>query len=116
MLYEVITLDEVLFIPAAIPPHKLELAAPFADHLAMVEAAIADHPHFRVSDLEARRSGKSFSVDTLELLRANDPAGERFFRITSYNVCYTKLLRPSRRYISLRRPTQRRRSFTDWPG
>jgi len=72
-------LDEVLFIPAAIPPHKPELAAPFADRLAMVEAAIADHPHFRVSDLEARRSGKSFSVDTLELLRANDPAGERFF-------------------------------------
>ena len=72
-------LDEVLFIPASLPPHKPEQAAPFADRLAMVQAAIADHPHFRVTDLEARRSGKSFSVDTLELLRQADPAGERFF-------------------------------------
>jgi len=72
-------LDEVLFIPAALPPHKPEQAAPFADRLAMVQAAIADHPHFRATDLEARRSGKSFSVDTLELLRQADPAGERYF-------------------------------------
>ena len=72
-------LDEVLFIPASLPPHKPEQAAPFADRLAMVQTAIADHPHFRVTDLEARRSGKSFSVDTLELLRQADPAGERFF-------------------------------------
>jgi len=72
-------LDEVLFIPAALPPHKPEQAAPFADRLAMVQAAIADHPRFRATDLEARRSGKSFSVDTLELLRQADPAGERYF-------------------------------------
>lgn len=77
---EACALDEVLFIPAAIPPHKAQQgAAPFAHRLAMVREAIADNPAFRVSDLEAQRSGKSFSVDTLEILRQADPAGERYF-------------------------------------
>jgi nicotinate-nucleotide adenylyltransferase len=77
---EACALDEVLFIPAASPPHKAVAGdIQFAHRLAMVAAAIADNPAFRVSDLEARRSGKSFSVDTLELLRHGDPAGERYF-------------------------------------
>lgn len=77
---EACALDEVLFIPAASPPHK-DVAGDilFAHRLAMVAAAIADNPAFRVSDLEARRGGKSFSVDTLEQLRQDDPAGERYF-------------------------------------
>ena len=77
---EACRLDEVLFIPAATPPHKpAPPATAFADRIAMVRAAIAGNPHFRVSDLEAHRSGKSFSVDTLELLRQADPQGERYF-------------------------------------
>lgn len=73
-------LDSILFMPAATPPHKLVAdAVTFTHRLAMIEAAIADHPGFQVSDLEARRSGKSFSVDTLDLLRLADPAGERYF-------------------------------------
>jgi nicotinate-nucleotide adenylyltransferase len=73
-------LDHVLFMPAAAPPHKLVAdAVTFTHRLAMIEAAIADNPGFQVSDLEARRSGKSFSVDTLELLRQADPTGERYF-------------------------------------
>jgi len=75
-------LDRVLFIPAAEPPHK-EIAdeASFAHRLAMVERAIIGYPSFQASDLEIRRSGKSFSVDTLEILQREDPAGERFFII-----------------------------------
>jgi len=77
---EACALDEVLFIPAAAPPHKAVAGAiSFAHRLAMIETAIADNPSFRVSDLEARRSGKSFSVDTLEILRQADPSGERYF-------------------------------------
>lgn len=77
---EACALDEVLFIPAATPPHKTVAGEiSFQHRLAMVVAAIADNPRFRVSDLEARRSGKSFSVDTLEQLRRDDPAGERYF-------------------------------------
>ncbi len=77
---EACALDQVLFIPAAAPPHKAVAGEiPFAHRLAMIEAAIADNPDFRVSDLESRRSGKSFSVDTLEILRQADPDGARYF-------------------------------------
>jgi nicotinate-nucleotide adenylyltransferase len=75
-------LDRVLFVPAAEPPHKdVAGEVSFEHRLAMVKAAIRDYPKFQVSDLEIRRSGKSFSVDTLEILRKQDPHGERYFII-----------------------------------
>lgn len=79
---EVCALDRVLFLPAATPPHKtLAEAVAFSHRLAMVEAAIADQPAFRASDLEGRRPGKSFSVHTLEILRREGPKDEFFFII-----------------------------------
>ena len=79
---EVCTLDQVLFLPAATPPHKsVAEATPFAERMAMVELAIADHPDFAVSDLEGRRRGKNFSVDTLEILQRERPGDELFFII-----------------------------------
>jgi nicotinate-nucleotide adenylyltransferase len=75
-------LDRLLFIPAAEPPHKdVADQVSFSHRLAMVHAAIRDYPRFQVSDLEIRRSGKSFSVDTLEILRKEDPHGELYFVI-----------------------------------
>jgi nicotinate-nucleotide adenylyltransferase len=75
-------LDRVLFIPAAEPPHKIVAGeVSFQHRLAMVEVAIRSHLRFQVSDLEIRRSGKSFSVDTLEILRREDPHGDRYFII-----------------------------------
>ncbi len=75
-------LDQMLFIPAAVPPHKTVAEdIPFAHRLAMVEAAIADNPYFAASDLETRRPGKSYSVHTLEALRRERPADEFFFVI-----------------------------------
>ena len=75
-------LDRLLFVPAAEPPHKdVADQISFSHRLAMVNAAIRDYPRFQVSDLEIRRSGKSFSVDTLEILRKEDPHGELYFII-----------------------------------
>ena len=75
-------LDRILFLPAAIPPHK-EIAEgiSFKHRLAMVELAIADNPAFQASDLEGRRPGISFSVDTLLSLRELYPAARFFFII-----------------------------------
>ncbi len=75
---EALELDQVLFIPAASPPHKSNRAlAPAAERLAMVRLAIAGHPAFRVSTLEIERPGRSFSVDTLRILRERLPASTR---------------------------------------
>jgi nicotinate-nucleotide adenylyltransferase len=81
-VHQACKLDRTLFIPAAEPPHK-DVAGEisFAHRLTMVEAAIKDYPDFQASDLELQRSGKSFSVDTLEILRQQDPHGERYFII-----------------------------------
>lgn len=76
-------LDSVLFIPAARPPHKGHAGVTsFAHRLAMVKIAIRDNPRFFVSDMEARRSGLSYSVDTLKELRIRlDPTVLLFFII-----------------------------------
>ena len=66
---ELLGLDRVLFVPAARPPHKPNAdLAPAPDRYAMVELAIAGHPTFAVSDVEFRRSGPSYTVETLEAL------------------------------------------------
>jgi nicotinate-nucleotide adenylyltransferase len=66
---DLLGLDRVLFVPAARPPHKPNAdLAPAQDRYAMVELAIAGHPRFAVSDLEFRRPGPSYTVDTLEAL------------------------------------------------
>jgi nicotinate-nucleotide adenylyltransferase len=68
---EQLALDRVLFVPAGSPPHKPPtLLAPAADRFEMVRRAIAEHPRFDVSDVELRRTGPSFTVDTLSALAA----------------------------------------------
>jgi len=79
---EACALDRVLFLPAAVPPHKAIAAdIPFADRLAMVEAAVADHPAFAADAMEAERAGASYSVHTFELLRQRFPDDDFFFII-----------------------------------
>jgi nicotinate-nucleotide adenylyltransferase len=66
---EQLGLDRVLFVPAGVPPHKaVSTLAPAADRYAMVRLATADHPAFAVSDVELRRPGPSYTVDTLATL------------------------------------------------
>ncbi len=67
-------LDRVLWIPAARPPHKPEADLADADHrLAMTRLAVAGNPAFDVSDLELRRTGPSYTVDTLRALQTAHP-------------------------------------------
>jgi len=78
------TLDRIIFIPAAIPPHKeLDGAIAYADRRAMVALAIAGEPAFTVSDIEERRGGWSYSVYTLAELQALHPDDELYFIIGS---------------------------------
>ena len=77
---EVCALERVLFIPAAAPPHKEPAGGVSFEHrCAMTRLAVEGNPAFSVSDLEGRRDGKSYSVDTLAQLRGDYPQGEFFF-------------------------------------
>src|SRR5450759_3479180 len=63
---EALVLDRVLFVAAAMPPHKLhEPVTPAVDRVAMVELAIAGNPAFAVSRVELERDGPSYTADTL---------------------------------------------------
>jgi nicotinate-nucleotide adenylyltransferase len=74
-------LDEVWFIPCAKPPHKrVPKLASDRDRLAMLRAALRGRPRFRLLDLELRRGGVSYSVETLRTLRRRFP-GARFYFI-----------------------------------
>ncbi|NPB09712.1 MAG: nicotinate (nicotinamide) nucleotide adenylyltransferase [Thermodesulfobacteria bacterium] len=76
---EDLELEEVLFIPAGQPPHKHRPdLTPFAYRFEMTRLAVEGVPGFRVSDIEGRMPGPSYSVRTLERLRAEQPA-EYFF-------------------------------------
>ncbi|SHK54582.1 nicotinate (nicotinamide) nucleotide adenylyltransferase [Rhodothermus profundi] len=70
-------LDQVLWIPCYSPPHKdeRELAAPH-HRLAMVRLAIEGNPFFAVSDVEIRRGGRSYTIDTIRELQAQHPDWE----------------------------------------
>jgi nicotinate-nucleotide adenylyltransferase len=73
-------LDRVLFVPARIPPHKLdEEITPAVDRAAMVELAIAGNPAFTMSRIELDRDGPSYTADTLAEL-ADEAARQRVAR------------------------------------
>src|SRR5690606_21131049 len=75
-------LDQVLWIPALIPPHKRESRLASAEHrLEMTRLAVASNPAFAVSDLELRRSGVSYTVDTVRTLQTANPSVSYFLII-----------------------------------
>jgi nicotinate-nucleotide adenylyltransferase len=75
-------LGRVKFIPSATPPHKkFEGNATAAQRLAMVRLAIRGNARFEVDDIELRRGGTSYSVDTLTSLRRRDPQAQFYFII-----------------------------------
>jgi nicotinate-nucleotide adenylyltransferase len=66
---EALALDQVLFVPAALPPHKPAAdMAPAHDRFEMTRLAVAAHPRFSVSEIEMSRPGPSYMVDTLRAL------------------------------------------------
>ena len=73
-------LDRVLFVPAALPPHKvLPPGSPDGQtrkHL--LELAAQELPFAQIEDLELRREGASYTVDTLKELRVKYPGDELF--------------------------------------
>lgn len=67
---EMLELDRVVMIPSGDPPHKPSSGLASAkDRYEMVRLALASDPYLAISDVEVRRSGKSYSIDTVRLLQ-----------------------------------------------
>jgi nicotinate-nucleotide adenylyltransferase len=80
---EGLELDRVAFVPAATPPHRAEPSSSALDRYAMTALATAGHPRFAVSDVELRRDGPSYTVDTVAGLRREHPDDEVFVIVGS---------------------------------
>jgi len=67
---EQLQIDTVLFIPAFIPPHKQRRSLSSTDdRLAMLKLAIAGNAGFEISEIETRRQGVSYSIDTIRAIK-----------------------------------------------
>jgi nicotinate-nucleotide adenylyltransferase len=79
---EHLKLDRILFIPSSLPPHKSEEDITSAgQRMEMVRLATADNPLFETSDVEIKRGGRSYTIDTIETLRETSPSAELHFII-----------------------------------
>ena len=77
-VYEELRPDRFLIIPANTPPHKeLEENSPGPEErLEYCRLAFADIPGAEISDMEIRREGRSYTSDTVEILRREYPEAE----------------------------------------
>lgn len=85
--YEALELDRVLLVPSAVHPFKQgRVRAPAELRAEMARAAVAGDERFEVEEMELRRTGPSYTVDTLRALRERWPDAEIFFLVGADNV------------------------------
>lgn len=75
-------LDKMILIPSASPPHKTPVGIADAhDRMEMTRIAIAGLPGFSISDLELKRQGPSYTIDTVSHFKRISPADVRHYFI-----------------------------------
>lgn len=79
-------LSIVYFVPAGDPPHKRDRRlAPVEHRLRMVELAVADNPLFQVSRVDADRPGPHYTVDMVNIFKAQMRPGGTLFFLMGYD-------------------------------
>lgn len=106
-------LQKIIFIPTNIPPHKPPPLASALDRLELVKIAVQDKPYFEVSDMEIKRKGVSYWINTLRELKKGYPKDEIFTLIGMDEAIYfmnwkepEEILKLSR-FIIITRPESR---------
>jgi nicotinate-nucleotide adenylyltransferase len=108
-----LSLDQVMFVPARIPPHKPVEDEPGPEHrLELCRAAVADDDRFVVSDLEMARPGPSFTVDTLVELNRIEPERELFLIVGGDVAAGLPFWHEPERVLSLATPAVAKRRGT----
>lgn len=75
-------LDRICLIPCANPPHKASYSlASVHDRLEMIQLALSECKWFYVSEVELRRSGPSYSIDTIEHFLSQSCLQDQFFML-----------------------------------
>ncbi len=78
--YNEFGLDEVLIMPSGVSYQKKGMDMPDKDtRLEMCRIAVGDIPYFRISDMEIRRDGDTYTADTIEELNRSEPDTDLYF-------------------------------------
>lgn len=86
-VYERMQLEQIMFIPAYVAPHKVGLDfAPAEERFRMTQLAVEPYSQFVVSDIELRRSGVSYTIDTVRELSKIYAGRELYFIIGADSV------------------------------
>ncbi|WEK53105.1 MAG: nicotinate-nucleotide adenylyltransferase [Candidatus Cohnella colombiensis] len=80
---ETANLEEIWFIPTAIPPHKPGPGADARARCQMIEAAIGDNEAFRLELVELEREGTSYTIDTINELQERHPHTQFYWIVGS---------------------------------
>lgn len=83
---EKFSLDRIIFVPAAVSPHKHIPPAPGSLRLEMLRAAIRGEKQFEISDFETRRPPPSFTIETVEHFRKRHPRAQIFLLVGDDNL------------------------------
>jgi nicotinate-nucleotide adenylyltransferase len=111
---EALTLDRLLFVPAAQQPLKVGCESAAPEHrLAMARLLAADDPRFGVDPIEIDRAGLSYTVDTLGELARRLPGAELFFLVGADALATFPRWREPRRVLELARLVVLRRASDD---
>ena len=98
---EALGLDQVAFVPAAVPPHRPAPATSAIDRYAMVCLATASDPGFVPWDGEIRRGGRSYTVDTAEALLGEHPGAALTLIVGSDNLALLPQWKEPERLLAL---------------
>ncbi|MGB2929891.1 MAG: nicotinate-nucleotide adenylyltransferase [Desulfobacterales bacterium] len=75
-------LDKIFIIPSALPPHKEpDGLVDAGDRVEMIRLSFSNHPDFAVSDVELKRSGPSYTIDTVRNFKSILPEDTELFLI-----------------------------------
>ena len=116
-------LEEIFLIPAATPPHKIPGDVVDAgDRLHMINLALEDTPGFSVSDIELKRSGPSYTIDTVNHFKSALPEKSQIYLVMGLDAfleidswkSYKALLDQVPIIVINRQITDRRSSCTGW--
>jgi len=68
-VFEAENFDKIVFVPAYQPPHKTEIT-PVKNRLEMLQIAVDSNPNFEISDVEIKRGGVSYTIDTVQFIKS----------------------------------------------
>ena len=86
---EKLGLNKIIFVPTYLPPHKdISDIAPAKDRMSMLNLAISSNRYFSTSDIEIKRDGLSYTIETIKELKKRFAADDLYFIIGSDLLTY----------------------------